>query len=58
MTEEQYNEARDAFLSMLQRQPNLLKETYPSQTAGKDLAITAWAFIEEFHRQHQEKVKY
>ncbi|MBP8322417.1 hypothetical protein KAF81_32765 [Pseudomonas aeruginosa] len=57
MDRQQYATAMEAFLAMLQRQPNVLKELYPSENAGKELAVTAWAFIEEFHRRHQEKVK-
>ncbi|WP_179215067.1 hypothetical protein [Achromobacter xylosoxidans] len=57
MDRQQYAAAMEAFLAMLQRQPSIIKETYPGENAGKELAVTAWAFIEEFHRQHQEKVK-
>ncbi|MGX9693816.1 hypothetical protein ACTJNK_26005 [Achromobacter anxifer] len=57
MTESQYIEARDALFAMLERQPNALKEQYPGESAGKEMAATAWAFIEEFHRLREEKVK-
>lgn len=57
MDRQQYAIAMEAFLAMLQRQPNVLKEMYPGENSGKELAVTAWTFIEEFQRLHQEKVK-
>lgn len=57
MTEEQFIEARDAFFAILERQPEALNKQHCGEEAGKDLAITAWAFIDEFHRQRQEKVQ-
>ncbi|CUR82601.1 hypothetical protein [Achromobacter xylosoxidans] len=53
----QYVEARDALFAILERQPNALKEQYPTEGIGKEMAQMAWAFIDEYHRQHQEKVK-
>lgn len=57
MTFDQYIQSRDVLFAILERQPNALKERPAGDFAGKELAATAWAFIDEFHRQYQEKVK-
>lgn len=56
MKKHEYEEARDAMFAILQRQPNVFKETLPTEITGRNLAIAAWAFIDEFNRQYKEKV--
>ncbi|MBD9476473.1 hypothetical protein IB268_26420 [Achromobacter sp. ACM01] len=53
----EFASARDTLFKILETQPGLFGSGAASANRGRDLAEMAWGFIDEFHRQRQEKVK-
>jgi hypothetical protein len=53
----QYTGHKEFFIEILKAQPGLLGTAGHGEKAGQKIAETAWAFIDEFHRQFEEKVK-
>lgn len=57
MTHVQFKIAADLFIELVKAQPGVISPVGHGEKAGKNLAETAWGFIEEFQRRHQENVK-
>lgn len=53
----QYTAHKELFIELLKAQPGLLTTVGHGEKAGQKIAETAWGFIDEFHRQYEEKVK-
>ncbi|KCB33749.1 hypothetical protein L541_4897 [Bordetella hinzii CA90 BAL1384] len=53
----QFTAHKEFLIEILKAQPGLLGTTGYGDKAGQKIAETAWAFINEFHRQFEEKVK-
>ncbi|MFY3703177.1 MULTISPECIES: hypothetical protein [Achromobacter] len=53
----QYTRAREVLFKVLETQPNLFGPRQPSAHEGKQLAETIWAFMEEFSKNFEQKVK-
>ncbi|WP_033471248.1 hypothetical protein [Bordetella bronchiseptica] len=57
MDRSQYHQCANLFVEIAKAQPALIQSCGHGAPAGKRLAEMAWAFIDEFSRQYDEKVK-
>lgn len=56
MDRSQYQHCANLFVEIAKAQPALIQSSGHGALAGKRLAEMAWAFIDEFNRQYEEKV--
>ncbi|MBN3270145.1 hypothetical protein CUR95_24095 [Bordetella bronchiseptica] len=56
MKQVQYKKFAELFVEIAKAQPALIQSCGHGAPAGKRLAEMAWAFIDEFSRQYEEKV--